>query len=73
MFEKIQKELAEYFEIDPSKITLDTKFIDDLGADSLALMELMFNLETETGKTMDDDVMDKVKSVGDLVKYIESK
>lgn len=73
MFEKIQKELAEYFEIDPSKITLDTKFIDDLGADSLALMELMFNLETETGKTMDDDVMDKVKSVGDLVEYIESK
>ena len=73
MFEKIQKELAEYFEIDPAKITLETKFVDDLGADSLALMELMFNLENETGKTIDDDVMDKVKSVGDLVSYIESK
>lgn len=73
MFEKIQKELAEYFEIDPAKITLDTKFVDDLGADSLALMELMFNLENETGKTIDDDVMDTVKTVGDLVNYIESK
>ncbi|MCH5157988.1 MAG: acyl carrier protein [Clostridiales bacterium] len=73
MFERIQKELAEYFEIDPAKITPDTKFVDDLGADSLALMELMFNLENETGKTIEDDVMDTVKSVGDLVKYIESK
>ncbi|MCH5350769.1 MAG: acyl carrier protein [Clostridiales bacterium] len=73
MFERIQKELAEYFEIDPSKITLETSFVDDLGADSLALMELMFNLENETGKTIEDDVMDTVKTVGDLVKYIESK
>lgn len=73
MFEKIQKELADYFEIDPSTITRDTRFIEDLGADSLALMELMFSLETETGKTMDDDVMEKVKTVGDLCDYIESK
>ncbi len=73
MFEKIQKELAEYFEIAPEKITRETDFVNDLKADSLAIMELMFNLETETGKTMDDDVMDKVKTVGDLVDYIESK
>ncbi len=73
MFEKIQKELAEYFEIDPAEITRDTRFTEDLKADSLAIMELMFNLESETGKTMDDDVAEKVKTVGDLVDYIESK
>lgn len=71
MFEKIQKELAEYFEIDPSKITRDTDFVKDLQADSLAIMELMFNLESETGKTIEDDVMDSVKTVGDLVDYLE--
>ena len=72
MFEKIQKELSEYFEIDPAKITRDTDFVKDLQADSLAIMELMFSLESETGKEMGDDVMDKVKTVGDLVDYLES-
>ncbi len=73
MFEKIQSELAEYFGIDASTITRDTDFKADLKADSLALVELMFNLESETGITLDDDVMDKVKTVGDLCDYIESK
>ncbi len=72
MFEKIQKDLAEYFEIPPETITRDTDFIKDLKADSLAIMELMFNLESETGKTIEDDAMDTVKTVGDLVDYIES-
>ena len=71
MFEKIQKELAEYFEMDPSTITRNTTFDGDLKAYSLALMELMFSLESETGKTLDDDVMDTVKTVGDLCDLLE--
>lgn len=71
MFEQIQKELAQYFEIAPEKITRETDFENDLKADSLALMELMFTLESETGKTLDDDVMTKVKTVGDLCDYLE--
>lgn len=71
MFERIQKELAEYFELDSAAITRDTSFADDLKADSLALMELMFNLESETGKTLDDDVIEKVKTVGDLCDMLE--
>ena len=59
MFERIQKELAEYFDIDAATITRETTFADDLKADSLALMELMFSLESETGKTLDDDVIEK--------------
>ncbi len=73
MFEKIQKELADYFEIDASTITPSTSFKEDLKADSLAIMELMFNLESETGITMEDDVMESVKTVGDLCSYLESK
>lgn len=72
MFEKIQQELAEYFGIDASTITRDTSFANDLKADSLALMELMFSLESETGKTLDDDVIDKVKTVGDLCDLLEN-
>ena len=72
MFEKIQKELSDYFDIAPEKITRETHFVNDLKADSLAIMELMFNLESETGKTIEDDAMDTVKTVGDLVDYIES-
>ena len=72
MFEKIQKELSDYFEIDPATITRETDFVKDLQADSLAIMELMFSLESETGKEMGDDVMDKVKTVGDLVDYLEN-
>lgn len=71
MFEKIQKELAEYFDIDAATITRETTFADDLKADSLALMELMFSLESETGKTLDDDVIEKVKTVGELCDLLE--
>ena len=71
MFERIQKELAEYFDIDAATITRETTFADDLKADSLALMELMFSLESETGKTLDDDVMEKVKTVGELCDMLE--
>lgn len=71
MFEKIQQELAEYFELDPAKITRDTSFAADLQADSLALMELMFALESETGKTLPDDIMEKVKTVGDLCEILD--
>ena len=71
MFERIQKELADYFGVDLATITPDTSFTADLKADSLALMELMFNLESETGKTLDDEVLDKVKTVGDLCKFMQ--
>ncbi len=73
MFEKIQDQLADYFGIDKASITRDTDFVKDLKADSLAFMELLFNLESETGITMDDDVTDRIHTVGDLVDYIESK
>ncbi|MCH5162445.1 MAG: acyl carrier protein [Clostridiales bacterium] len=72
MFEKLQKDLADYFGVAPESITRETDFVKDLKADSLAIMELMFNLESETGKTIEDDAMETVHTVGDLVDYVES-
>ena len=72
MFERIQTMLADYFGVPADSITPVTEFVKDLKADSLALVELMYDLESETGKAMGDDIMDKVKSVGDLVNYLEN-
>ncbi len=72
MFEKIKQKLAEYFGVDAATITPETTFATDLQADSLALMELLFDLESETGKTIEDEAMESIKTVGDLVKYLEA-
>ncbi len=72
MFEKIQKILSEYFGVPAESITPETEFIKDLKADSLAIVELMYDLESETGKAMGDDIMEQVKTVGDLVNYLEN-
>ena len=72
MFERIQTMLADYFGVPADSITPETEFVKDLKADSLAIVELMYDLESETGKAMGDDIMDKVKSVGDLVNYLEN-
>ena len=47
MFEKVKSVLAQQFELDPESITMDTNLIDDLGADSLDVVELIMGLETE--------------------------
>ena len=49
LFEKVQAALAQQFEMDPESITLDTNLIDDIGADSLDVVELIMNLEDEFG------------------------
>lgn len=71
MFELVRKELAEYFAISPETITRDTNFVTDLKADSLAIAELMFELESKADIIIGDDAMDTVKTVGDLCDYID--
>ena len=70
LFEKIQKLIAEKLEIDESKITLDSSFRGDLGADSLDTYELVYALEEETGVTISDDEANSFETVGDAVKYL---
>lgn len=71
-FEKIRDFLVEQLGIDEDAITMDASFEDDLGADSLDLVELVMALEEEYDVEIDDEEAEKLKTVGDAVNYIRS-
>jgi len=70
--EAVQQIVVEQLERKPEEVTLDARFIEDLGADSLDLTELLMKLEEEYNVDIDDDA-NSIQTVGDAVKYIESK
>ncbi|MBR5708369.1 MAG: acyl carrier protein [Oscillospiraceae bacterium] len=71
IFEKLQKMLAEQFVTDEENITMDTQFIEDLGADSLDLVELTMAVEEEFGlPEIGEEDIQKLVTVGDVVRYI---
>ena len=72
MFEEIAKMLAEQLDLPQSKITLESNIIEDLGADSLYIVEMLMTLEDTTGKTIPDDKVSSIKTVGDLVEVLNS-
>ena len=72
MFEKLCKLIAEQFGVEPETVTADTAFVDDLGADSVDLMDLSMALEDEFGmEEMESDDIESVVTVGDLYKYMQ--
>ena len=72
MFEKLCKLIAEQFGVEPDNVTVDTAFVDDLGADSVDLMDLSMALEEEFGmEEMDSDDIESIVTVGDLYKYMQ--
>ena len=73
MFEKVPNLLSEYLNVDKAKITPETDIRKDLNADSLVVVEMLFNLEDEYHITIPDDMVDKLTKVGDLVKYLENE
>ena len=70
-FENVKAALASQFEIDPETITLDTNLIDDLGADSLDVVELIMSIEDAFGITISDDDAAQLYTVGRIVEYLE--
>ena len=73
IFEKIAGLLSEQFGVEADSITMDTSF-EDLGADSLDIVELTMAVEEEFGlENMDEDDLSGVATVGDLVRYLKSK
>ena len=74
IFEKLTELLAEQFSVEPESITMDTSFEDDLGADSVDIVELSMGLEEEFGiEEMSEDDVATIKTVGDLVHYLQGK
>ena len=71
MFEKVKSVLAQQFELDPESITMDTNLIDDLGADSLDVVELIMSLEDEFGVAISDNDAAQLYTVGRIVDYLE--
>ncbi len=70
--EIVKKIVVENLERKPEEVTEDARFIEDLGADSLDLTELLMALEEEYNVEIDDEAND-IQTVGDAIKYIESK
>lgn len=70
-FENVKAALASQFEIDPETITLDTNLIDDLGADSLDVVELIMSIEDAFGITISDDDAAQLYTVGRIVEYLD--
>lgn len=72
MFEEVAKLLAEQLNIDVSKITEQSEIVKDLGADSLDVVELLYTLEENTGKTIPEEKVTTLKTVGDVVNLLQS-
>lgn len=73
IFEKVQELLAEALNIDDkSKITRESNIVQDLGADSLDMVELLMSLEDNFGITVPDEVANDLVTVDAIVKYIEA-
>jgi acyl carrier protein len=73
MLQKVKKIISEQLEVDQSKLSVSTSFIDDLGADSIDLLELVLAFEDEFGIEINEDDIKDIKTVGDIVEYIENK
>jgi acyl carrier protein len=71
-FEKVKSIIVERLSVDAKDVTKEASFIDDLGADSLDTVELVMALEEEFGLEIPDEEAEKIVTVGDAVKYIET-
>lgn len=72
VLEKVKAILSEQFDVEEDTITVDTLIADDLGADSLDVVDVLMSLEDEFDIEIPDDEIENIKSVGELVAYIES-
>ncbi|MBE5811965.1 MAG: acyl carrier protein [Clostridiales bacterium] len=71
IFENVKKMIAKQLKADESTITADTRLVEDLKADSANVMVMIMDLEDNYGIIVEDDQIMNLKTVGDVVKYIE--
>ncbi len=73
VFEKVRDILVEQLDVEEDEVTLEAVITDDLGADSLDLVDLVMSLEEAFDIEIDDDQVEQIKTVGDVVKFIEER
>ena len=71
-FEKIRTILSEQLSVEEDKITLSSNIIDDLGADSLDLVDMAMTVEDEFGVELPEEMLEKVQTVEDIINYIDN-
>ncbi len=71
-FERVKNVIVDHLSVDADEVTLEASFVDDLGADSLDVVELIMGLETEFDIEIPDEDAEKISTVGDAVEYIKS-
>ena len=71
--EKVKAIIADQLDIDADKINENTSLSEDLGADSLDIVEMMMSIEEEFGIEIDDDDAKEFKTIADLISYIDAK
>lgn len=73
IFEQVKAILVDQLDVDEDAITMDSSIIDDLGADSLDVVDMVMSLEEEFDTEIPDEEIEGMKTVGDIVKFIEAK
>jgi len=71
VFDKVKEIICDQLDLDEEKVTLEASITEDLGADSLDVVDLVMSLEEEFDIEIPDDEVENIKVVGDVVKYIE--
>lgn len=72
IFERVKEMIVEALNVPAEKVTLESRLAEDLGADSIDAVELIMNIEDEFNIQVSDEQAQSVKTVGDLVKYIDA-
>lgn len=72
VFEKIRAILCEQLDVEESAVTMESNIAEELGADSLDVVDLIMSIEDEFDIEVPDDQIESIKTVGDVVNYIES-
>ena len=73
VFKKVKSILVEQLDVDEGAVTMESIISDDLGADSLDVVDMVMSLEEEFDLEIPDEEIEAMKTVGDIVKFIESK
>ena len=73
MFQRIKEIIVELLGVEPEKVSMEARFREDLGADSLDLVELVMEFEDKFGEQISDEDAQQIKTVGDVVRYVEKR